>query len=115
MESPKERMVRERAEKIFEEIIAESFTNLMKTVNNRSKKLSQPQAHTYTKKRRKKKKKNCTKVQHKSNFLKSVIKRNYECIQNKNHMYIGVRIACRQISSLKQCKPEDSETTSLKC
>ena len=56
LESPKETMVRERAEKIFEEIIAESFPNLMKTVNSRSKKLSHPQAHTYTKKRRKKKK-----------------------------------------------------------
>lgn len=30
-------------------------------------------------------------------------------------MYTGIKIQCKQISSLKEYKPEDSETTSLKC
>ena len=30
-------------------------------------------------------------------------------------MYTGIKIECRGIFSLKECKPDDSEMTSLNC
>lgn len=59
----------ERAEKIFEEIIAESFPNLVKTVNNTSKKFSKPQAYTQKLK--------LYQGTSQANCLKPVIKREY--------------------------------------